>query len=127
MTIKDRGGSARSTFLRLWVRAPRTTIWPLWASVDDAMYCGLFWGIPELFMVSHEPEPFNLGGLHLCYFVETCRRPICVEVRAFFRRRNEEGAVSVRLFIGNLPYAATEAELREHLSSAGEPTQIVLP
>jgi RNA recognition motif-containing protein len=35
--------------------------------------------------------------------------------------------VSVRLFIGNLPYAATEAELREHLSSAGEPTQIVLP
>ncbi len=33
----------------------------------------------------------------------------------------------VRLFIGNLPYAATEAELREHLSSVGEPTQIVLP
>jgi len=35
--------------------------------------------------------------------------------------------VSVRLFIGNLPYAATEAELREHLSSVGAPTQIVLP
>jgi cold-inducible RNA-binding protein len=35
--------------------------------------------------------------------------------------------VSVRLFIGNLPYAANEAELREHLSSVGEPTQIVLP
>jgi RNA recognition motif-containing protein len=35
--------------------------------------------------------------------------------------------VSVRLFIGNLPYAATEAELREHLSSVGEPTQVVLP
>jgi cold-inducible RNA-binding protein len=35
--------------------------------------------------------------------------------------------VPVRLFIGNLPYAASEAELREHLSSAGEPTQIVLP
>ena len=33
----------------------------------------------------------------------------------------------VRLFIGNLPYAAYEAELREHLSSVGEPTQIVLP
>jgi RNA recognition motif-containing protein len=31
------------------------------------------------------------------------------------------------LFIGNLPYAATEAELRQHLSSVGEPTQIVLP
>src|SRR5258706_12796895 len=40
---------------------------------------------------------------------------------------NQEGAVSVRLFIGNLPYAANEAELREHLSSVGEPTQIVLP
>jgi cold-inducible RNA-binding protein len=35
--------------------------------------------------------------------------------------------VPVRLFIGNLPYAATEAELREHLSSVGEPSQIVLP
>jgi cold-inducible RNA-binding protein len=35
--------------------------------------------------------------------------------------------VSVRLFIGNLPYAASEAELRVHLSSVGEPTQIVLP
>lgn len=39
----------------------------------------------------------------------------------------EEGAVSVRLFIGNLPYAASEADLREHLSSVGAPTQIVLP
>jgi len=35
--------------------------------------------------------------------------------------------VSVRLFIGNLPYAATEAELREHLSSVGMPAQVVLP
>lgn len=35
--------------------------------------------------------------------------------------------MSVRLFIGNLPYAASEAELREHLSSVGDPTQIVLP
>jgi cold-inducible RNA-binding protein len=35
--------------------------------------------------------------------------------------------VSVRLFIGNLPYSATEADLREHLSSVGAPTQIVLP
>jgi RNA recognition motif-containing protein len=31
------------------------------------------------------------------------------------------------LFIGNLPYAASEAELREHLSSVGAPTQVVLP
>jgi RNA recognition motif-containing protein len=33
----------------------------------------------------------------------------------------------VRLFIGNLPYSATEVELREHLSSVGEPTSVVLP
>src|SRR5215831_16659564 len=37
------------------------------------------------------------------------------------------GPMSVRLFIGNLPYSATEAELREHLSSVGEPTSVVLP
>jgi cold-inducible RNA-binding protein len=42
-------------------------------------------------------------------------------------RRNHEDFVSVRLFIGNLPYAASEAELREHLSSVGEPSQVVLP
>ena len=35
--------------------------------------------------------------------------------------------MSVRLFIGNLPYTATEAELRVHLSSVGEPTSVVLP
>src|SRR3954463_361124 len=44
-----------------------------------------------------------------------------------FSAQNQEGAVPVRLFIGNLPYAASEAELREHLSGVGEPTQIVLP
>src|SRR5215211_5414370 len=45
----------------------------------------------------------------------------------FCRSRRSGGAVSVRLFIGNLPYAANEAELREHLSSVGAPTQVVLP
>lgn len=35
--------------------------------------------------------------------------------------------MSVRLFIGNLPYAASEAELREYMSSVGEPTQVVMP
>lgn len=35
--------------------------------------------------------------------------------------------MSVRLFIGNLPYSATEADLREHLSSVGAPAQVVLP
>jgi RNA recognition motif-containing protein len=33
----------------------------------------------------------------------------------------------VRLFIGNQPYTATEAELREHLSSVGVPISVVLP
>src|SRR5689334_15049261 len=33
----------------------------------------------------------------------------------------------VRLFIGNLPYSASEVELREHLASVGEPTSVVLP
>jgi len=42
-------------------------------------------------------------------------------------RTQKEGAVSVRLFIGNLPYAANEADLREHLSSVGVPSQVVLP
>src|SRR5215470_6056111 len=37
------------------------------------------------------------------------------------------GPMSVRLFIGNLPYSATEAELREHLSTVGEPASVVLP
>jgi RNA recognition motif-containing protein len=31
------------------------------------------------------------------------------------------------LFIGNLPYSATEAELREHLSTVGAPASVVLP
>jgi RNA recognition motif-containing protein len=31
------------------------------------------------------------------------------------------------LFIGNLPYAATEAELREYMSSVGDPVQVVMP
>src|SRR5436190_16141569 len=33
----------------------------------------------------------------------------------------------VRLFIGNLPYSATEAELLDYLASVGEPTSVVLP
>ncbi len=35
--------------------------------------------------------------------------------------------MSVRLFIGNLPYAASEAELREYMSSVGAPLQVVMP
>jgi RNA recognition motif-containing protein len=33
----------------------------------------------------------------------------------------------VRLFIGNLPYQASEEDLRQHFSQVGEPTQIVRP
>ena len=35
--------------------------------------------------------------------------------------------LAVRLFVGNLPYGATEAELREHLSAVAVPTQIMMP
>lgn len=33
----------------------------------------------------------------------------------------------VRLFVGNLPYQATEDDLRTHFSQVGQPTQIVRP
>jgi RNA recognition motif-containing protein len=35
--------------------------------------------------------------------------------------------LSVRLFIGNLPYGATEADLRNHFAPVGEPSHVVLP
>jgi cold-inducible RNA-binding protein len=35
--------------------------------------------------------------------------------------------VAVRLFVGNMPYGATEADLRAHFSGVGEPSQIVIP
>ena len=35
--------------------------------------------------------------------------------------------MTVRLFVGNLPYTATEAEIREHFTAVGEPLQIVIP
>jgi RNA recognition motif-containing protein len=31
------------------------------------------------------------------------------------------------LFVGNMPYGATEADLRAHFSGVGEPSQIVIP
>jgi RNA recognition motif-containing protein len=34
---------------------------------------------------------------------------------------------AVRLFIGNLPYNATEDDIRTHFSAVGQPTQIVRP
>lgn len=35
--------------------------------------------------------------------------------------------MAVRLFIGNLPYSASEAELRAYVASVAEPVSVVLP
>jgi RNA recognition motif-containing protein len=35
--------------------------------------------------------------------------------------------VAIRLFVGNMPYGATEADLRAHFSTVGAPSQIVIP
>lgn len=35
--------------------------------------------------------------------------------------------LGVRLFIGNLPYSATEADLRAHFAPIAEPTHVVMP
>jgi cold-inducible RNA-binding protein len=35
--------------------------------------------------------------------------------------------VAVRLFVGNMPYGATDADLRAHFAGVGEPSQVVIP
>ena len=35
--------------------------------------------------------------------------------------------MAVRLFVGNMPYGATDADLRTHFSVVGPPSQIVIP
>jgi RNA recognition motif-containing protein len=35
--------------------------------------------------------------------------------------------VAVRLFVGNMPYGATEADLRAHFGGVGAPSQVVIP
>jgi len=35
--------------------------------------------------------------------------------------------VAVRLFVGNMPYGATEADLRSHFATVGDPSHIVIP
>lgn len=34
---------------------------------------------------------------------------------------------AVRLFVGNMPYGATDADLRAHFAQVGEPSQVVIP
>ena len=35
--------------------------------------------------------------------------------------------MAVRLFIGNLPYGASEADLRAHFAAVAEPSHVVMP
>src|SRR5205085_7963753 len=49
-----------------------------------------------------------------------CRKPEIESVR--FTK-----TVAVRLFIGNLPYGASEADLRAHFAPIAEPTHVVMP
>jgi cold-inducible RNA-binding protein len=35
--------------------------------------------------------------------------------------------MSVRLFVGNLPYSATDADIRQHFGTVGDPMQVVIP
>ena len=35
--------------------------------------------------------------------------------------------MSVRLFVGNLPYSATETDIRQHFGTVGDPIQVVIP
>lgn len=35
--------------------------------------------------------------------------------------------MAVRLFVGNMPYGATEADLRAHFGGVGTPSQVVIP
>src|SRR5262245_33767204 len=39
----------------------------------------------------------------------------------------QEETLAVRLFIGNLPYGASEADLRAHLSAVAEPSHVAMP
>src|SRR5687767_3646981 len=35
--------------------------------------------------------------------------------------------MSVRLFVGNLPYSATEQDIKQHFGTVGDPMQVVIP
>ena len=35
--------------------------------------------------------------------------------------------MSVRLFVGNLPYSATDVDIRQHFGTVGDPIQVVIP
>jgi RNA recognition motif-containing protein len=40
---------------------------------------------------------------------------------------DRRGAMPVRLFVGNLPYETTEAEIKEHFSAVASPSYVYLP
>src|SRR3954466_8066587 len=43
------------------------------------------------------------------------------------RREASRNVMSVRLFVGNLPYSATDVDIRQHFGTVGDPLQIVIP
>ena len=38
----------------------------------------------------------------------------------------DRNVMSVRLFVGDLPYSATEADIRQHFGTVGDPMQVVI-
>src|SRR4026208_1539324 len=78
-------------------------------------------------MVARGPDSLNLVRAICAILLGLCWWGMAGYSGPALCGANQEGAVSVRLVIGTLPYAAKESELREQLSSVGEPPQIVLP
>ena len=56
----------------------------------------------------------------------TCLRRRC-DARLLLPSSPREDRLAVRLFIGNLPYDTTDAELRAHLGAVAPPSEVVLP
>src|SRR5215472_6227199 len=51
----------------------------------------------------------------------------CVAVCSSHAAGDSGGSMSVRLFVGNLPYSVTETALREHFSAIGPLSYVYLP
>jgi RNA recognition motif-containing protein len=67
----------------------------------------------------HATGAFALADADLLFGV--CRKPEIESVRF------TKVTVAVRLFIGTLPYGASEADLRAHFAPIAEPTHVVMP